>query len=97
MSKENIIKAWKNPKYRKSLSASQRALLPANPAGVMALSEDDLEQAVGGAQAIIVSCFCTFSGDNCPKYTDKEWGGACTVPCTTSLACPNHCGQQPSA
>jgi mersacidin/lichenicidin family type 2 lantibiotic len=92
MSKESIIKAWKNPEYRKSLSASQRAGIPENPAGVMTLSDDELERVAGGAR-IIVSCFCTFSGDDCPKYTDRDWGGACTVPCTTSLACPLHCGQ----
>lgn len=96
MSKESIIKAWKNPEYRKSLSASQRASLPPNPAGAMALSDDELERAVGGASIIHISCFCTFSGDDCPKYTEIDYGGACTVPCTTSLAC-KPCGlDQPS-
>jgi mersacidin/lichenicidin family type 2 lantibiotic len=92
MSKESIIKAWKNPEYRKSLSASQRAGIPENPAGVMALSDDELERAVGGGVVVIVSCFCSFSGD-CPNYTDRA--SPChTEICTTTLVCPGFCGER---
>jgi mersacidin/lichenicidin family type 2 lantibiotic len=48
MSKDKIIKAWKNAEYRRTLSASQRASLPENPAGARVLSEDELEEAAGG-------------------------------------------------
>ena len=48
MSKEKIIKAWKNAEFRRTLSASERASLPENPAGARVLSEDELEQAGGG-------------------------------------------------
>ncbi len=35
MSTVNIIRAWKDPDYRRSLTAAQRAGLPANPAGAI--------------------------------------------------------------
>jgi mersacidin/lichenicidin family type 2 lantibiotic len=33
MSKQQIIRAWKDQTYRRGLSEAERALLPANPAG----------------------------------------------------------------
>jgi mersacidin/lichenicidin family type 2 lantibiotic len=44
----DIVRAWKDEEYRSSLSAEQQALLPANPAGELELSDADLE-AVHGA------------------------------------------------
>jgi mersacidin/lichenicidin family type 2 lantibiotic len=35
MSKQDIIRAWKDAAYRDSLSAAERAALPDNPAGAM--------------------------------------------------------------
>jgi mersacidin/lichenicidin family type 2 lantibiotic len=48
MSHFNIIRAWKDEAYRQSLSDSERAQLPANPAGLIELTEDDLEAIAGG-------------------------------------------------
>ena len=48
MSKENIVRAWKDPEYRQGLSASERSSLPQHPAGAMALGADDLRQVSGG-------------------------------------------------
>jgi mersacidin/lichenicidin family type 2 lantibiotic len=48
MSTRNIIKAWKNPAYRNSLTAAERAALPANPAGSIELSDEDLGKVAGG-------------------------------------------------
>ena len=39
MSIDNIIRAWKDPVYRNSLSENQRALLPPNPAGTISASK----------------------------------------------------------
>ena len=33
MSKQNIIRAWKDETYRRSLSEAERAALPENPVG----------------------------------------------------------------
>ena len=43
----DTIRAWKDEEYRLSLSEEQQALLPENPAGLMELSDADLESIVG--------------------------------------------------
>ncbi len=58
MSKVDIIRAWRDEEYRRGLSAGQRAALPENPAGLIALSEEDMGSAVGGAFTI-----------NCTQFT----------------------------
>jgi len=45
---DRIIRAWKDPEYRTNLSAEEQAQLPANPAGAIELSDDELEMATGG-------------------------------------------------
>jgi mersacidin/lichenicidin family type 2 lantibiotic len=39
MSRQNIIRAWKDEEYRQSLSATEKETLPPNPAGLPELSE----------------------------------------------------------
>ena len=48
MSNIDIIRAWKDPKYRDSLSEEQRSQLPENPAGLIELSETKAETVAGG-------------------------------------------------
>ena len=48
MSANKIIRAWKDAEYRASLSEAERAALPSNPAGLIDLTERDLEVVVGG-------------------------------------------------
>ena len=48
MSNKRIIRAWKDPLYRNSLSAAERAALPTNPAGSIELSDVDLGNVAGG-------------------------------------------------
>jgi len=48
MSKANIIRAWKDEAFRLSLSAEQRAALPANPAGAIELADAQLDNVAGG-------------------------------------------------
>lgn len=45
----DIVRAWTDEEYRLGLSEEQRALLPENPAGLMELSDDDLQNIVGGS------------------------------------------------
>lgn len=47
--KDMIIRAWKDPEYRASLSSEERAALPESPAGqsVVELDEAELGLAVG--------------------------------------------------
>ena len=46
--KFDIVRAWKDEAYRQQLSSEEQALLPANPAGELELSDVELE-AVHGA------------------------------------------------
>ena len=48
MSNVDIIRAWKDAEYRNSLTDEQRALLPENPAGMIELTDGELEAAAGG-------------------------------------------------
>ena len=48
MSRDQIIRAWKDPQYRKVLSAAELEQLPAHPAGAIELSTDDLSVVAGG-------------------------------------------------
>jgi len=54
MKKETIVRAWKDPSYRASLTAEQRAALPESPSGkpMTELDESDLGSALGGVAGI---------------------------------------------
>ncbi len=57
MSKIDIVRAWKDEEYRLSLTETQRASLPANPAGAIELTEIELSSVAGG----ITTALCTAS------------------------------------
>jgi mersacidin/lichenicidin family type 2 lantibiotic len=44
----DIARAWKEEEYRKQLSDAERAQLPPHPAGLIELTENDLEAIAGG-------------------------------------------------
>ena len=48
MSTLDIIRAWKDEEYRLSLGETERTLLPAHPAGLVELTDVDLELVAGG-------------------------------------------------
>jgi mersacidin/lichenicidin family type 2 lantibiotic len=48
MTKANIIRAWKDPAYRNSLSPVEREAMPVNPAGAIEISDADLGKIAGG-------------------------------------------------
>ncbi|MFY0569018.1 mersacidin/lichenicidin family type 2 lantibiotic [Archangium lansingense] len=54
MKKETIVRAWKDPTYRASLTAEQRTALPESPSGkpMTELNESDLGHAIGGVEGI---------------------------------------------
>jgi len=62
----DILRAWKDPEYRKSLTPAQLACLPENPAGKAELSPEDLASVAGGVVGYhdsigtcAASCVCT--------------------------------------
>jgi mersacidin/lichenicidin family type 2 lantibiotic len=62
MSKQNIIRAWKDRAYRRGLSQAERAALPANPAGRLDLTAAELAEIAGGsAPATGIYCSEFFS------------------------------------
>ncbi len=62
MKKEHIIRAWKDPEFRKHLSAEARAALPESPAG---RSMSELEDAALGLVAGGGSCLPVTLGKEC--------------------------------
>ncbi len=50
MRRETIIRAWKDPEFRASLTSEERAALPELPSGkpVTELEEGELSEAMGG-------------------------------------------------
>ena len=50
MSTLDIVRAWKDEEYCESLSDTQRASLPQNPAGIVELTDEQLRAAGGGAE-----------------------------------------------
>ncbi|QRO00504.1 mersacidin/lichenicidin family type 2 lantibiotic [Archangium violaceum] len=51
MKKEMIVRAWKDPAFRASLSSEERASLPESPSGesLSELDETELRRIIGGA------------------------------------------------
>ena len=48
----DVIRAWKEPEYREGLSEAERAALPANPAGMVELADEELAGATGGVALV---------------------------------------------
>jgi mersacidin/lichenicidin family type 2 lantibiotic len=59
----DIVRAWKDPKYRKSLTPEEMASLPANPVGDVVLTWDELSGIAGGVFPITLT-LCHL----CPSY-----------------------------
>ena len=70
MNKADVIRAWKDPFYRASLSAEQRALLPDHPAALVELDDEQLKSTSGSALTTAQTC-TEFTFNNfrrcCPK------------------------------
>jgi len=52
----DVIRAWKDEKYFRSLTPSQREALPAHPAGLIELSDNDIRQVFGGSGSTNTDC-----------------------------------------
>lgn len=44
----DVVRAWKDEEYRSSLTEAQRAQLPENPAGLIDLTDEAINEVVGG-------------------------------------------------
>ena len=72
MTKLEVVRAWKDEEYRSSLSEAEQELIPQNPAGFVALSDDDLSSAKGAALGSCYACFSckTMDCDNTATVTE---------------------------
>jgi mersacidin/lichenicidin family type 2 lantibiotic len=79
MRAETIIRAWKDPAFRASLTSEERAALPELPSGkpVPELAEGELVDAVGGVRP--------YPKDDKPRHFTK-------IPCSAIDACPSALG-----
>jgi mersacidin/lichenicidin family type 2 lantibiotic len=61
MSNVDVIRAWRDPQYRRGLSSEQLASLPQNPAGRVEISDQALNDASGAGRSAIITTawFCT--------------------------------------
>src|SRR5579862_936816 len=80
----DIVRAWRDPRYRRSLSAEQLQRLPGNPAGPTDLTTDELKAAAG--LALGEEAFET-TAPNCTVCTFNNWKACGCVPETTAINC----------
>ena len=74
MNINNIIRAWKDEDYRLSLTAAERATLPENPAGIVELSDTQLESVNGAFKmptSLLSICACPSYDMTCPPPTHE--------------------------
>jgi mersacidin/lichenicidin family type 2 lantibiotic len=57
----DLIRAWKDEVYREGLTAQQSALVPANPAGAIELTEEELAGVDGAMTPIIIISLITLN------------------------------------
>ena len=84
MSKIDVIRAWKDPKYRATLTAEELASLPENPAGLVELSDLDLDMAGGAKNVAATSDY--YSMGCCTSFTNTD-GCWLSIAFTTVLNC----------
>ncbi len=77
MDTQKIIRAWKDPGYRASLSPQERAELPENPSGggLTELEDTDLDGVVGGYVAYThpINCPLKVTFRACPSLYARCW------------------------
>jgi len=67
----DIVRSWKDPKYRRSLSAQQLQILPEHPAGPAMLTDQELK-AAGGLMTEDESIVGT-TAPECTLLTFHNW------------------------
>lgn len=83
MRPSEIVRAWKDPEFRASLSHEQQEALPRHPSGVIEIPDQVLAHTAGGATETLWSLGC------CDGLTLDPVSGAC---CPTA----SQCSGQPS-
>ena len=66
--KVDVIRAWKDPSYRAALSEAERCVVPAHPAGLVDMTDEELKEASGlqtAAQTTAMKCTDTYRRFHC--------------------------------
>jgi mersacidin/lichenicidin family type 2 lantibiotic len=71
----DVVRAWKDQQYLNSLTADEKANLPAHPIGAIELHDADVESVPGGSTEHIFTIGCC--------------GGLTTDPGACSALCPS--------
>jgi len=98
LSRIDAIRAWKDPKFRNTLSEAELKDIPTHPAGVVDLSETQFAQVLGASNVGIlqtgachtVGC-CGGASCYCDTAHCSQWGCYITgdrTYCSTYCACP---------
>ena len=69
MNNVDVVRAWKDEQYRMSLTTEQRAQLPQNPAGMVELTDSDLEGVAGGSAALESDTDISVTKTSCCTYS----------------------------
>jgi mersacidin/lichenicidin family type 2 lantibiotic len=92
MSRLDVIRAWKDPDYRMSLTQAERTQLPAHPAGLVELTDAQIGSVEGGTNpwTILVPigytlialsiAYCNCSSPSKPPSSSNPDGGAPDAP-----------------
>ncbi|MEX1364190.1 MAG: mersacidin/lichenicidin family type 2 lantibiotic [Nannocystaceae bacterium] len=87
MSNFDVVRAWKDPAYRRTLTPEQLASLPEHPAGLVELSDEQLGEASGGVAAAgpVQTTALT-----CTQYSFGGWKACGCGVATTAINCTNY-------
>jgi mersacidin/lichenicidin family type 2 lantibiotic len=67
--KIDVIRAWKDPEYRATLTEEELAALPANPAGMTELTGERLAHVTGG---VVLT-----TAPTCTMLSWRDWKRCC--------------------
>ena len=84
MNEENIIRAWKDKDFRNSLTEDELNLLPSNPAGMIDISDAELEMANGGNVAsteMFLTLGCCNGFTSAPRFCKGTTYTVITIIC----------------
>jgi mersacidin/lichenicidin family type 2 lantibiotic len=75
MKKEKILRAWRDPEFRESLSPEELAALPDHPSSALELRDEQLTLAVGG------TAIAPIGSDTVGTSNTPATGASCCLCC----------------
>ncbi len=69
MKKEQVIRAWKDEEFRNTLTEEECNSIPPNPAGMINISDTELQLVTGGQEELAFATEWVLSFGCCPGFT----------------------------